>query len=112
MKQIFPFSENLSSVADNMMSLHDYLKNSYTEHKKRFSEDVSLFKEGFSEVIDKTASYLAVFTLPVNNFLKDIGQIEEEFRCELSKNGEHFICLDGQMVSANEVLNIPMEENY
>jgi hypothetical protein len=112
MKTTSPFSDKLSSVADNLMSLHDYLKDSYTEQKKRLTEDLSHFKEGLSDVIDKTGSYLAIFSSPVNNFLKDIGQIEEEFRCELSKNGEHFICLDGQMVSANDILSMPLEENY
>lgn len=112
MKTTSPFSDKLSSVADNIMSLHDYLKDSYTEQKKRLTKDLSHFKEGLSDVFDKTGSYLTIFSSPVNNFLKDLSQIEEEFRCELSKNGEHFICLEGQMVSAKDILSMPLEENY
>jgi hypothetical protein len=48
----------------------------------------------------------------VNNFIKDITQIDKEFEEERMKNEEHCIFMDGKMVPAAEVLNMSMEENY
>ena len=50
--------------------------------------------------------------LPVNNFLKDITQIEAEFQQELIKESGQFICMEGKMIPVEEVLSQPMEENY
>jgi hypothetical protein len=95
-----------------MNSLYDFIKNSYNEQKEKINEGVSFLKEGLSDVIDKTRSYVNIFTFPINNFLKDFTQIEEEFKKETTKNEQYCICLEGEMVSESEVLSRPMEENY
>ena len=76
----------LSSVTENMQSIHDYLKNSYNEKKEWLAESIAFFK--------------------------DLGQIEEEFRQELMNRNEYSLCLEGEMVSEKEILSRPMEENY
>jgi hypothetical protein len=86
MKNLFPFPVKLSKVSESMISLHDYLKLSYNEKKEWLAESIA--------------------------FLKDFSQMEEEFRQELTKKNEFCIYLEGKMVSENEVLSRPMEENY
>ena len=76
----------LSSVTENMQSIHDYLKNSYNEKKEWLAESIAFFK--------------------------DLAQIEEEFRQELMNRNEYSLCLEGEMVSEKEILSRPMEENY
>ena len=75
-----------STVTENMLSIHDYLKNSYNEKKEWLAESISFFK--------------------------DFAQMEEEFRQELLNRGEYCICLEGEMVSEKEIMSRPMEENY
>ena len=109
-KTLFP--TKLNSVNESMNSLYDFIKNSYNEQKEKINEGVSFLKEGLSDVIDKTRSYVNIFTFPINNFLKDFTQIEEEFKKETTKNEQYCICLEGEMVPESEVLSRPMEENY
>ena len=86
MKSIFPFPVKLTAVSDSMASLQDFLKNSYKEQKEWLAESIAFFK--------------------------DFNQMEEEFRQELTKKNEFCICIEGEMLSENEVLSRPMEENY
>lgn len=76
----------LSNVTENMISIHDYLKNSYNEKKEWLSESIAFFK--------------------------DFAQMEEEFRQELLNKNEYCICLEGEMVSEKDILSRSMEENY
>jgi len=76
----------LSNVTENMISIHDYLKNSYNEKKEWLSESIAFFK--------------------------DFAQMEEEFRQELLNKNEYCICLEGEMVSEKDILARSMEENY
>ena len=76
----------LSNVTENMISIHDYLKNSYNEKKEWLSESISFFK--------------------------DFAQMEEEFRQELLNKNEYCICLEGEMLTEKDILTRSMEENY
>lgn len=86
MKNLFPFPVKLNTVSESMISLGDFLKTSYNEKKEWLAESVAFFK--------------------------DFAQMEEEFRQELTKKNEFLICLGGEMLSENDVLSRPMEENY
>jgi len=86
MKNLFPFPVKLTAVSESMNSLHDFLKTSYNEKKEWLAESIA--------------------------FLKDFTQMEEEFQQELTKKSEFCICIEGEMLSENEVLSRPMEENY
>ena len=76
----------LSTVTENMISIHDYLKSSYNEKKEWLAESIAFFK--------------------------DFAQMEEEFRQELLNKNEYCICLEGEMVSEKDILSRSMEENY
>jgi hypothetical protein len=86
MKHLFPFPVKSNTVSDGMISIHNFLKASYNEQKEWLAESIA--------------------------FLKDFAQMEEEFRQELKKKNEFLICLEGEMLSENEILSRPMEENY
>jgi len=104
-QRLFAFSQHLAAV-------HRFIKDSYLEKKHVFSTGLSVFKEELGDTLDKTAHCIDHVTLPVNNFLKDVQQIEKEFREEMAKSKEYCICIDGRMVPAGEVLKYSMEENY
>ena len=76
----------LSNVTENMLSIHDFLKNSYNEKKEWLAESIAFFK--------------------------DFTQMEEEFRQELLNKNEYCICLEGEMVTEKDILTRSMEENY
>jgi len=101
-----------SVLGKNVDAVHNYFKDTFNETKKEISESLSSFKEGLSDRLSKTGSYINNLVLPVNNFLKDVTQMEREFEEEKIKNEAFCICLNGQMVPADDVLNLPMEENY
>jgi len=103
--RLFLFAANLNAV-------HDFVKKSMKEKRQVISHGLSHFKDGVAGAFDETKSYVHLLTLPVNNLLKDLSQIDQDFEEELRKNKEYCICLNGKMIPANEVLSMPMEENY
>jgi len=85
MKNVFGLAK-LDVVNDSMQSLQDFFKTSYLENKEWLAESIAFFK--------------------------DLAQMEEEFRRELSNKNEYRICIEGEMVSEKDILSRPMEENY
>ena len=102
----------LSSFTETLNVIHGFVKKSMQEKRHLISDGLSNFKDGLAGAFDETRSYVNLLTLPVNNFLKDISQMDRDFEEELKKNSEYCICLNGKMIPANEVLSMPMEENY
>ena len=101
------------ALENKIDAVGSYIKNTFTETKKDIGEGISLFKEGHTDKINKKGEYIKNdLVLPVNNFIKDITQIEKEFEAERDINAEFCICIEGKMIPAEEVLNMPMEENY
>lgn len=103
---------NKEVLTENMMSIHGFLRDSYQQARQHLQDGVSFFKNEFSFIHDKSSLYINRMILPVNNFLKDITQIETEFSKEVTKDGQHCLYIDGEMVPAETVLSQPMEENY
>lgn len=104
---------------ENKMTIHSFLRQTYNEAKKQWDEGVSFvqggvsfFKEEFSSIYNKTGEYFDRMMLPVNNFLKDIKQIDSELTQEKSKESTELVFLDGRMVTIDQALSLPMEENY
>mgnify|MGYP003481465857 FL=1 len=101
------------------MTINSFLKQSYEQAKKQvegsvsFIQDgVSFIKEEFSVFYHETGQWLNKIALPVNNFLKDITQIETELLQEVSKESSHYMLMNGEMVPVEKVLSMPMEENH
>ena len=72
----------------------------------------SMLKDGLSNAIEKTHNQVEHMVAPVNNFLKDLTEMEHEFRRIQQAEHEFRICLNGTYVAASDVLQMPMEENY
>jgi hypothetical protein len=86
MKNIFPFPVKLTAVTESMVTLQQFFKDSYKEQKEWLADSIA--------------------------FIKDLSQMDEDFRRELNNKNEYRICLEGEMVSEKELLSRPMEENY
>ena len=86
---------------ENKMSINSFLRESYNQAK-------SFIRDEF----DKTSHFMNRMALPVNNFLKDLSQIETELIEENSKSSAQFMMLDGQLIPIDQVLSRQMEENY
>jgi len=104
---------------ENKMTIHSFLRQSYNQAKKHWGDGVSLiqdgasfFKDEFSAIYNKTGQYIDRMMLPVNNFLKDMNQIDSELKQEISKDSTELVFLDGRMVTVDQALALPMEENY
>jgi hypothetical protein len=101
-------------LQENKESVHSFLQDTYAETKKQLQQGITVFKEEFTEIKNKAGEYFHLLTLPVNNFLKDLTQIEKEFEFESQKEiipvmefstGCNFIPID--QISFGD-----MEENY
>jgi hypothetical protein len=104
---------------ENKMTIHSFLRQSYNHAKKQLEGGVSFiqggvsfFKEEFSAIYDKTGQYIDRMMLPVNNFLKDMKQIDSELIQEISKDSTELVFLDGRLLTIDQALSLPMEENY
>ena len=73
----------------------------------------SFLREGLHDAIDRTGDCFSNHIVtPVNNFIKDLTQMEQEFKKVQESENEFRLCINGQYLTAREVLNLPMEENY
>jgi len=104
---------------DNKITINSFLKQSYNQARKQIEGGVNLFQDGvsyikdeFSDIYDRTGHYLRM-ALPINNFLKDLTQIDTELSQEVTKDcAQYNLVLNGTMVPVDQVLSQPMEENY
>ena len=106
-------------LIENKMTINSFLKDSYNHAKKQvqdgmdyLNESVSSLKDGFSFMHDRTSYCLNRMALPINNFLKDLSEIDMELQKELSIQSGELISLDGKLVPVEYALSLPMEENH
>ena len=105
-------------TSEQPMTINLFLSQSYDNAKKQIGNGVSLIQEGVTflkdelvNMYDKTGSCLNEMVLPINNFLKDISQIDRDFQNEEA-------ALSGQPIAGCTIIPIeiallsPMEENY
>ena len=69
-------------LTENMQAIHSFLRESYDTAKKQWDDGVSFFKDEFSTLRNRTGTYLNRIVLPVNNFLKEVDQIDSELKTE------------------------------
>jgi len=73
------------ALIEDFLSLNAVLKETYTQARHQIQEGVNLFKEELTEMCDKAGNYLHRIALPINNFLKDLSQIDAELKLEIYK---------------------------
>jgi hypothetical protein len=101
---------NPDVLKENMVSIRSFLKDSYSNAKKNIQDGMNFFKDEFSAFYNKTGGYINQMMLPVNNFVKDISQIETELLQE--KSNDPAASGHGHLVPIEEAMRSPMEENY
>ena len=69
-------------LTENMQAIHSFLRQSYDTAKKQWADGVSFFKDEFSTLRSRTGTYLNRIVLPVNNFLKEVDQIDSDIQKE------------------------------
>jgi hypothetical protein len=93
--------------------LPSVITESYTHAKKHFHDGITAIKDEFIGMYDKAATCINRIALPINNFLKDIGEIEAEFMNEIQK--ESLRTTAPALIVAfpsEQALNGYLEENY
>ena len=99
------------------MTINLFLSQSFDQAKKQLENGVSLIQDGVSfikeelvSIYDKTGDCLNGMALPINNFLKDISQIDSEFQQQdINSSGQSMGCT---IIPIEVALLSPMEENY
>jgi hypothetical protein len=106
-------------LRENMQTIHSFLKQSYDEAKKQLENGVEFIQDGASFLKDEFVAFyeesghcLNRMLLPVNNFIKDLQQIDLDLKKEMSIQSPYSLLMDGEMVPVEKVLTMPMEENY
>jgi hypothetical protein len=106
-------------LKENMQTIHSFLKQSYDEAKQQLENGVGFLQDRASFLKDELSAFyqgsgqcLNRMLLPVNNFVKDLQQIDLDLKKEMSIESPHTLLMDGEMVPVEKVLTMPMEENY
>lgn len=95
-------------LVENKLTINTFIKESYTQAKQQVQGGMHYLKDEFNGLYDKTSGFIHQFILPVNNFLKDFNQIENEFRLECGV----IPALPCHVPVAVAILSDEMEENY
>lgn len=112
-------SDNLNNLSAHLTPVNSVLKQSYDHAKKQLQDGVNAIQQGygvikdeFIGIYDKAAGYMQKFSLPVNNFLKDLAQIEAEFQAENSVRTTGLSTPPNCIIPIEEAIKGRMEENY
>jgi hypothetical protein len=110
---------NTDNVADKALPMNSMLKQSYDSAIKHLHGGVTVLQDGmnvikdeFIGIYDKAATIVNKMALPVNNFLKDLTQIEAELQSELAVNSRAVRHTGCTIIPLEEALEGRMEENY
>lgn len=106
---------NPEALNENMTTLNSVIRQSYSQAKKHLQDGITVIKDEFIGIYDKAESYFNIIALPVNNFLKDLTQIDAEFQRELDRETLQFtpaLNSNGNLIPIEQALNGRMEENY
>ncbi|HEX7906442.1 MAG TPA: hypothetical protein VF487_21355 [Chitinophagaceae bacterium] len=102
------------ALTENLLSFHSVVKQSYSHAKKHLQDGVAFVKEEIMDIYDTAGSCLTKMVLPVNNFLKDLTQIEEEFQHEINREMQPVKVVNHNcnIIPIEQALSGYMEENY
>ena len=106
-----PTITNPTFVEENLSAVNSVFKQSYDHAKKHIQEGVNVIQESILGIYDKASSYVHKMALPVNNFIKDLTQIEAEFQAEI-RGKSVGMTTASCIIPLEEALKGRMEENY
>jgi hypothetical protein len=102
------------ALSENLQTINSAIRQSY----KHIQEGITVIKDEFigiyDNIYDKAGTYFHIIASPVNNFLKDLQQIEYEFQHELTKEELAFNAAPSNknIIPLDQALKSCMEENY
>lgn len=102
-------SLNPETINGNQQTLQSFLSEYSSEPKHFLKEGTSFIKEELNSLYLIAENHLQKMILPINNFLKDMVQLEQEIEYE-SKKQCGLVC-EGNFVPLEQALKSPMEEN-
>ncbi len=104
---------NPGAVNEGRVSLNSVIRQSYSNAKNYLHDGMTVIKDEFIGIYDKAETYFNIIAQPVNNFLKDLTQIEQEFQYELEKiNHQVPASSNANVIPIEMALCGRMEENY
>jgi hypothetical protein len=105
---------NPEALTENVITFNSAIRQSYTQAKKHLQDGITVIRDEFMGMYDKAESYFNIIALPVNNFLKDLTQIETELQRELSKDAPQLTPAMNKcnVIPIEQAMNGRMEENY
>lgn len=95
---------------ENRLTIHRFLRESYTEVSRHIQQGYSFFKEEFRQLQHSAETCFNNMMLPVNNFLKDPLQMEKDFKVKETDKPQQAGA--GTIIPLEIALQSPMEENY
>ena len=98
-------------LQENKLSIHSFLRTSYKHAKRQMLGGINAFKDELRGIRNTAEACFDFFAAPINNYLKDIAQIDQEFQQGLSREPGNTTL---PFKSIKEALSTegPMEENY
>ena len=115
------------TLKENKISINNFLKDSYSNAKKQLQGGINAFKDELREIRNTAEACFDFFALPINNYLKDISQIDNDFQqapgpalepsetsLRITEAAMRMSDNSMRVVSITEALSSggPMEENY
>lgn len=97
-------------LQENKLTIHRFLRESYTEVTRHIQESFSFFRDEFRQFQHQAGICFNNMLLPVNNFLKDPSQIDKDFMAV--PENKPSVEPAGTVVPVEIALLSPMEENY
>ncbi|MEO5947977.1 MAG: hypothetical protein ABIP79_14255 [Chitinophagaceae bacterium] len=102
-------SFNRENAHEDPQTLHSFLSVQSSNAQQFFKDGTSFVKEELTSLYLIAEIHLQKMMLPVNNFLKDMRQVDCELEYECKKQSG-LIC-EGNIVPLEQALLSPMEEN-
>lgn len=100
---------HIEEKSEDSHRLRSILTSSYSDAQHFLKEGTSFIKDELNSFYAMAECHLQKMSLPINNFLKDMIQMEHEIEYECKKQSG-LIC-EGNIIPLEQALLSPMEEN-
>lgn len=100
---------HIETKNENPLTLRSFLSASCADTQQFLKEGTSFIKDELNSLYTMAENHLQKMALPINNFLKDMIQLDQEIEYESKKQCGH-VC-EGNFVPLEQALLSPMEEN-
>lgn len=101
-------------LTDQLHTLNTVIRKSYSQAKKQLQDGMHLLQDEFRDFRDQAEACIDYMSQPVNNFLKDLSEIDQDFRREVDRDSLQFNATTprGNIIPIDQALKGCMEQNY